>query len=157
MNTEEGAINKGNGSMTPTRLNQVLEASENTTGQGQECSDEMTLTHTECSSESDFDSIPKTIRYNGRDNWEAFKMKFTGYAQAKQWTTSESMECLSLCLEGQASEFYTSAVKRDPGVKFADLMTKLEMRCGYCELPESVYVRFSTLVQKHDESSIRIE
>ena len=104
-------MKKENGSMNPSRLNQVSEASENTTGQGQESSDEMTLTHTEGKSEGDFDSIPKTIRYNGRDNWEAFKMKFTGYAQAKQWTTSESMECLSLCLEGQASKLYTIAEK----------------------------------------------
>ncbi|KAK3090442.1 hypothetical protein FSP39_011884 [Pinctada imbricata] len=163
--TEERGPNERNGSLVsniePHGQDQIVynqtpapEVIEVATSQDQGISDEseLRLVESMVSMERNLESIPKTIRYNGTDNWEAFKMKFTVFAQAKQWTELESRGYLCWCLEGQASEFYTSVVKRDPGVRFADLMTKLEMRFGDCELPETAQVKFSTLVQNPDES-----
>ena len=35
-------------------------------------------------SESQIVPIPKTVTYNGTDNWDAFELKFTSYALAKR-------------------------------------------------------------------------
>ena len=69
-------------------------------------------TNTVWESESPIDSIPKTLTYNGTGNWDAFEMKFTSYALAKQWTPAQCREYLCWCLEGKASEFYTATLKR---------------------------------------------
>ena len=103
-------------------------------------------------SESQIDSIPKTLTYNGTDNWDAFEMKFTSYALAKQWTPAQCREYLCWCLEGKASEFYTATLKRDAGIEMRDLMQKMKRRFGKSDLPETAQVKLGTLCQESDES-----
>ena len=103
-------------------------------------------------SEGQIDSIPKTLTYNGTDNWDAFEMKFTSYALAKQWTPAQCLECLCWCLEGKASEFYTATLKRDAGIEKRDLMQKMKRRFGKSDLPETAQVKLGTLCQESDES-----
>ena len=98
------------------------------------------------------DSMPKTLKFNGKDDWDAFKLKFTSYALAKQWTPAQCREYLCWCLEGKASEFYTAALKRDAGIEMHDLMQKMERRFGKSELPETAQVRLGTLHQEPDEN-----
>ena len=103
-------------------------------------------------SESQIDSIPKTLTYNGTDNWDAFEMKFTSYALAKQWTPAQCREYLCWCLEGKASEFYTATLKRDAGIEMHDLIQKMKRRFGKSDLPETAQVKLGTLCQESDES-----
>ena len=98
------------------------------------------------------DSMPKTLKFNGKDDWDAFKLKFTSYALAKQWTPAQCREYLCWCLEGKASEFYTAALKRDAGIEMHDLMQKMERLFGKSELPETAQVRLGTLCQEPDEN-----
>ena len=109
-------------------------------------------TNTVWESESPIDSIPKTLTYNGTGNWDAFEMKFTSYALAKQWTPAQCREYLCWCLEGKASEFYTATLKRDADIEMRDLMGKMERRFGKSDLPETAQVRLGTLCQEPDES-----
>ena len=109
-------------------------------------------TNTVWESESPIDSIPKTLTYNGTGNWDAFEMKFTSYALAKQWTPAQCREYLCWCLEGKASEFYTATLKRDADIEMRDLMGKMERRFGKSDLPDTAQVRLGTLCQEPDES-----
>ncbi|XP_062581831.1 putative uncharacterized protein DDB_G0288537 [Saccostrea cucullata] len=68
------------------------------------------------------DVLPKTLRYEGTENWNAFKQKFMRYAQVKNWTAEESKDYLCWSLEGKASEFFSNILQRDDDIEFDDLL-----------------------------------
>ena len=98
------------------------------------------------------DVLPKTLRYNGNENWNAFKQKFMRYAQVKNWTADESKDYLCWILEGKASEFFSSILQRNHEIQFDDLLQKMEKRFGVKEIPETAQVKLATMKQQLDES-----
>lgn len=69
--------------------------------------------------------LPKGLQYDGTTNWESFLVKFNRYADVSRWTTTERKDQLCWCLQGKASEFYTTIVSRDYGIDYFELIRKL--------------------------------
>ena len=97
-------------------------------------------------------SLPKTFKYDGRSNWQAFFAKFSRYAQVIEWTEAECRDQLCWCFEGKASEYYALLVERNKEIPYRDLVRKLEKRFGFMELPETAQVQFQIARQAPDET-----
>lgn len=69
-------------------------------------------------------------------------MKFNRYADVSLWTTTERKDQLCWCLQGKASEFYTTIVSRDYDIDYFELIRKLEKRFNFVDLPETLQVQF---------------
>ena len=87
-------------------------------------------------------NLPKALKYDGTTNWEAFFVKFSKYADRSQWTTQDRKDQLCWCLDGKASEFYTTLISRDDNMDYFDLVRKLEKRFNFQDLPETLQVQF---------------
>ena len=97
-------------------------------------------------------SAPKSLKYGGKTNWKAFYTKFSGYARAAGWSDDQKLSQLCWCLEEKAIDFYTLLVDQDPNINFQSVISKMEKRFGFQELPETVQVQFQTSVQNQNES-----
>ena len=98
------------------------------------------------------DMLPKSLQYDGKDNWDAFSVKFRQYAEVHDWTPRNCKDQLCFCLKGKASEFYATMIKRDATITYEELMQKLQKRFGIKEIPETARVKFNSLKQAQDES-----
>ena len=98
------------------------------------------------------DMLPKSLQYDGKDNWDAFSVKFRRYAEVHDWTPRNCKDQLCFCLKGKASEFYATMIKRDATITYEELMQKLQKRFGIKEIPETARVKFNSLKQAQDES-----
>jgi len=96
--------------------------------------------------------MPKTLKYDGKTNWQAFYAKFARYAEVVAWTPEECRDQLCWCLDGKASEFYALLVERNQDLAYPDLVRKLEKRFGFKELPETAQVQFNNARQLPEES-----
>ena len=98
------------------------------------------------------DSLPKTLRYNGTENWNAFKQKFNRYAAVKAWNQEECKDYLCFSLEGKALEFFTTILQRDEDLTYDDLVQKMDKRFGVREIPETAQTKLATMKQRFDET-----
>ena len=73
-------------------------------------------------------ALPKSLTYDGKSNWLAFKRKFVRYAAASKWTEAECLDALCWCLVSKASDFYALSVERNDDMTFFELMGRLEKR-----------------------------
>ena len=58
-------------------------------------------------------SVPKSITYDGKRDWQAFATKFLMFAETQGWTSADKRSQLCYCLEDQASEFFANLIKRE--------------------------------------------
>ena len=96
--------------------------------------------------------VPKTMKYDGKSNWQAFYAKFSRYAEVNEWGPQDCMDHLCWALEGKASEYYALLVERNKNMAYTDLVRKLEKRFGFKELPETAQVQFNNARQNPEES-----
>ncbi|XP_060590295.1 uncharacterized protein LOC132745399 [Ruditapes philippinarum] len=96
--------------------------------------------------------IPKSISYDGKSNFAAFKMKFEQYVKAYSLTEEECKNCLCWCLTGKAAEYFTLTMEVNNSLSYRQLIKKLEQRFGSRELAETANVRFQQACQGLDES-----
>lgn len=96
-------------------------------------------------------ALPKSLTFNGKSNWLAFKRKFTRYATAAKWTEEECLDALCWCLTDKASDFYALVTERRDDMTYFELLRKLEKRFGQKELPETAHARFLQATQTSDE------
>lgn len=96
--------------------------------------------------------LPKNLSYDGKTNWLAFKQKFTRYATACEWTSSECLNCLCWCLTDKAADFYAILMERNEHLTYRRLMDRLEKRFGVKELAETAHARFQQATQAPGES-----
>ena len=87
--------------------------------------------------------LPRTITFNGTGSWQAFLAKFNTFAKKYNWDAEERQDQLCWCLEGKASEYYASLIKRDPDIEYREAMSKLETRFAPQELPEVAHMHFN--------------
>ena len=98
-------------------------------------------------------NLPKTLVFNGKSNWLAFKLKFSRYAEVSHWTQDECSDCLLHCLTDQALTYGAMLLRRDSTLPYRKMMRKLEKRFGAEELPAAVQTQFYQATQKNGESS----
>ena len=96
-------------------------------------------------------SLPKSLTYDGKTNWLAFKRKFIRYAAASKWTEEECLDALCWCLTGKASDYFALMSERNQDISYFELLATLEKRFGAQELPETLYAKFSQAMQSQDE------
>ena len=96
--------------------------------------------------------LPKSLKYDGTTNWQAFYTKFTKFAQASNWSIDECRNQFCWCLEGKASEFYAMLADRKQDENYVDLIRKFEKRFGFQDLPETLQMQFLSARQKPSES-----
>jgi hypothetical protein len=99
-----------------------------------------------------FNGPSKSIKFDGKGNWKAFKMKFERYAQLRQWTPVEARDNLCFCLDGKASEYLATILPREEYLEFQEIMRRLDKRFGFIETPETAQVRLQSLSQMPEES-----
>ncbi|MES9883032.1 MAG: hypothetical protein ABW185_19370 [Sedimenticola sp.] len=76
-------------------------------------------------------SLPKSLQYDGKSNWFAFKQKFTRYSQSCSWTADQwCLDSVCWCLVGKASDFCASLLERNPTIAYRQLLHMLEERFG---------------------------
>ena len=97
-------------------------------------------------------NLPKTLIFNGKSNWLAFKLKFSRYAEVSQWTQDECRDCLLHCLTDQALTYGAMLLRRDTAMPYRKMMRKLEKRFGAEELPAAAHSKFYQATQKKGES-----
>jgi hypothetical protein len=97
-------------------------------------------------------NIPKSISYDGKSNFAAFKMKFDQHVKAYSLTGEECKNCLCWCLTGQAAEYFTLTMEVSNSLSYRRLIKKLEQRFWSRELAETANVRFQQACQGPDES-----
>ena len=98
------------------------------------------------------ETVPKTLSYDGKENWNAFETKFRRFAELRDWTPRDCKDNLCIVLKGAASEYFTVLNSRDAGLTFEDFMMKLKKRFGFSEIPETARVKFDSLKQNSDET-----
>ena len=85
-------------------------------------------------------TLPKTITYDGRGSWAAFYQKFTLYTDEASMTVKQRRNNLCWCLQGKASEIFSTLTQRNPHMDYIEL--KLERRFGVRDLPETSQIEF---------------
>ena len=55
-------------------------------------------------------ALPKSLVFNGKSNWVAFKHIFTLYATQLGWTSDDGLSCLCWSLTGKAAYFFCQSV-----------------------------------------------
>jgi hypothetical protein len=75
-------------------------------------------------------NLPKTLVFNGKANWLAFKLKFSRYAEVNEWTHDECRDCLLHCLTDQALTYGAMLLRRDSTLPYRKMMHKLDKRFG---------------------------
>lgn len=98
-----------------------------------------------------FANLPKTLKYTGTGDWKAFHTKFSRYAETMNWSAKECKNNLCWVLEDKASEFFTMLLERDESIEYFDIVSKLEKRFGYKELPETSRARLRNAKQYPSE------
>ena len=96
-------------------------------------------------------NLPKSLKFDRKSNWRAFYAKFSRYVEVSEWTKGECREQLCWCLDGKASEYYALMVERKYDMAYKDLISKLEKRFGFRELPEMAQVQFSNARQTPED------
>ncbi len=90
--------------------------------------------------------------FDGKGNWLAFYTKFEKYANMQHWDEEERKEYLCWCLEGKASEFYTTTVINTDNITYRLIIRKFERRFGFRELPETARITFNNARQQPEET-----
>ena len=97
-------------------------------------------------------SLPKTLTFDGRSKWEAFRLKFMRFGKAADWTEEDFWGDLCWCLTGKAAEYHALICERDEALNFTSVFASMEARFGEQELPEAAQIRFQQAVQSVGES-----
>ena len=98
------------------------------------------------------DSLPKSLKYSGDTDWNAFYIKFMRFSEMRNWTPVEAKDYLCFALEGKASEFFATILDRDIGIGYHEIIQKLEKRFGSKEIPQTAQVKLLTLRQGAEQS-----
>ncbi|XP_076082636.1 uncharacterized protein LOC143053741 [Mytilus galloprovincialis] len=96
--------------------------------------------------------LQKSLKYDGKTNWQAFYAKFSRLCQVSGWSSGECKDELCWSLDGKPSEFYALLVERRHDLSYEDLVGKLAKRFGFNELPETAQVQFNIARQGGDET-----
>ncbi|VDI73854.1 Hypothetical predicted protein [Mytilus galloprovincialis] len=96
--------------------------------------------------------LQKSLKYDGKTNWQAFYAKFSRLCQVSGWSSGECKDQLCWSLDGKPSEFYALLVERRHDLSYEDLVSKLAKRFGFNELPETAQVQFNIARQGGDET-----
>ena len=96
--------------------------------------------------------MPRTLTFNGKSNWHAFRLKFTRYADVSTWTEDDCRDCLLHCLTDQALQYGAMLLRSQPTMPYRRLLHKLEQRFGAEELPAAAQVKFQQASQKSGET-----
>ena len=75
-------------------------------------------------------ALPKSLVFDGKSNWFAFKHKFTMYATQLGWTFDDCLSCLAWSLIGRAADFYAILLEQNLKLTNRQLLSKLECRFG---------------------------
>ncbi|XP_052098908.1 uncharacterized protein LOC127733629, partial [Mytilus californianus] len=81
--------------------------------------------------------LQKSLKYDGKTNWQAFYAKFSRLCQVSGWSQGECKDQLCWSLDGKPSEFYALLVERRHDLSYEDLVSKLAKWFGFNELPET--------------------
>lgn len=95
--------------------------------------------------------LPRALSFDGRTSWHSFLRKFTSYAASYQWSPGECLDVLGWCLEGPASDCFSSL--RDMGTEsYYNMLTEMGRRFGATRFPEEAIAEFRTARQLPEES-----
>ena len=78
--------------------------------------------------------ILESTKIDGKEDWDAFKLKFNRLAKAHHWTTLEKRDNLRFCLTGVISELYFLMLKKKWA--FHEIMQGLEVSFGLPEVAQ---------------------
>ena len=95
--------------------------------------------------------FPKSLKFNGKSNWQAFAVKFNSWADCSMATEAEKRNNLCWCLEDKASDYYAMLVERDSTISYSELIRKFEKRYGYQDLEQTAELRFYNAKQNTGE------
>ena len=82
-------------------------------------------------------SLPKSLTYDGKTNWLAFKRKFIRYAAASKWTEEECLDALCWCLTGKASDYFALMSERNQDISYFELLATLEKKVWGTGTPQN--------------------
>ena len=98
--------------------------------------------------------LPKSICFDGKGDWQSFITKFHAFADKHRWDSSDRQSNLCWVLEGNASEFFTRILKREPTIDYFVLLQRMERRFDLKDLPETSQMLFSSATQHTTESLV---
>ena len=78
--------------------------------------------------------ILESIKIDGKEDWDAFKLKFNRLSAAHHWTTLEKRDNIRFCLTGVISELYFLMLKKKWA--FHEIMQGLEVSFGLPEVAQ---------------------
>jgi hypothetical protein len=96
--------------------------------------------------------VPKSLTYDGKTNWTAFRLRFSRYVEALQFTERECLDCLRFSLCGKAADLYAIVAEGKGPLTYISLLERLERRFGVKELQETLRVKFYQSVQASGET-----
>lgn len=96
-------------------------------------------------------SMPKTLCYDGKNNWDNFKRRFLQYAKSSELSWKDCQDVLCWTFTGKAADYYALITEMDPDADVATIFRKMEKRFGLKELPETSHARFQQANQLADE------
>ena len=97
-------------------------------------------------------TLPKSISFDGKGNWQAFYSKFTAFAEDSGWSPKQRRNQMWWCLQGQGSDYYTSLLERNPNASYEELVYRMEKRFGAMDPPEVVQMEFARARQSTEET-----
>ena len=96
--------------------------------------------------------IPKSLSYDGKGKWHTFYFKFDAFAKQYNWSEDKRKHEMNYCLQGNASDYYTTLWERDPRAHFRDLMAQMKKRFEGQEPLEVSHMEFVSSKQAPNES-----
>ncbi|XP_071501339.1 uncharacterized protein [Diadema antillarum] len=97
-------------------------------------------------------SLPKSISFDGKGDWQAFYIKFTAFADESGWSPMQRRNQMWWSLKGQGSDYYTALLDRNPGASYEELVSRMGRRFGATDPPEVVQMEFSRASQSEEET-----
>ena len=95
--------------------------------------------------------LPKTLVYDGTEEWRPFFIIFSDLADNMGWTARERRSQLSWCLTGKAREFFANQLDHNRNLDYCLLVRSMERRFGRQELPQTALIRFQQAKQDQSE------
>jgi hypothetical protein len=96
-------------------------------------------------------SIPKSLSFDGKGNWDTFRQRFIEFADMSDLSDRDAKTVLCWSLRGKAADFYAVIEGRD-NMDCMELMRRFTNRFGFQELRQTAYARFTHATQETDES-----
>lgn len=90
--------------------------------------------------------------FNGKEDWKIWINRFEAIADRKKWDEDTKLDNLLPKLQGKAGEFVYSQLSKDILSCYRELIKELNSRFRVVETEKSFAAKFSTRVQKADET-----